>query len=110
MKLNEYQELAMRTKNNNIQGFDLILNAALGMAGESGEIIEHLKKHMFQGHELDLEKLKKETGDLMWYCAEMAEGLRTTLEFIAEGNIEKLKKRYPDGFDKEKSINREMGD
>lgn len=106
MDINEYQRLAMRTRPLNLSSDDLRLNAAMGMVGESGEVMDHLKKAMFQGHELSKEKLIEETGDILWYCAEMADALGITLDEIAAYNVVKLKKRYPDGFDKEKSVNR----
>jgi NTP pyrophosphatase (non-canonical NTP hydrolase) len=79
----------------------------MGLNGEAGECIDLLKKHLFQGHKLDKDKLTEELGDVLWYCAELACGLSVTLEEVAQRNIEKLKKRYPEGFDAERSINRE---
>ncbi|NDI35587.1 nucleoside triphosphate pyrophosphohydrolase family protein [Chengkuizengella sediminis] len=105
MDFNEYQMKAMRTA----AGSDsekLLLNTALGLCGESGEVADHLKKHIFQGHELDRKKLEKELGDVLWYLAAGAEALGISLEEIAKGNITKLEKRYPNGFECEKSINR----
>lgn len=107
MDLNEYQKLAMRTKNQKLNSQELRLNAAMGLSGESGELIDLFKKNMFQGHELNISKVVDELSDILWYCAEMSEGLRMDLSEIAEYNIAKLKKRYPDGFDSEKSIYRE---
>ena len=65
-----------------------------------------MKKHLHQGHELDREKLIKELGDIAWYLAETAYALDVSLEKVFRDNIEKLKNRYPEGFDTEKSINR----
>ena len=107
MDLNEYQKLAMRTKNPELNSRELRLNAAMGLSGESGELIDLFKKNMFQGHELNIRKVVDELSDILWYCAEMSEGLGMALSEIAEHNIAKLKKRYPDGFDSEKSIHRE---
>ena len=70
------------------------------------EAIDIVKKHLAQGHELDKEKLIKELGDIAWYLAETAYALDVSLEEVLSLNIEKLKKRYPEGFDSEKSINR----
>ena len=77
----------------------------MGLCGESGEAIDIVKKWLAQGHELDREKLKKELGDICWYLAETATALDCDLEDIMAANIEKLQKRYPEGFDAEKSVN-----
>lgn len=179
MDLNEYQKLAMRTSPD---GHDRIKNGCLGLIGESGEIVDIVKKHMFQSKAdtpLPVDKIIDEMGDVLWYCAEIATGMEknlqsitgqkpafssfdaytsgfdvdietaagvaaffaarayaahrfdencillrsavydvyrsllelcglldTTIEHVAEVNIEKLKKRYPDGFDPERSMNR----
>ena len=107
MTINEYQQLAMTTLNKEMSKKDMLINGVMGLCGESGEAIDIVKKHLAQGHELDREKLIKELGDIAWYLAEMATVLDITLEEVLERNIEKLKRRYPEGFDKEKSINRE---
>ena len=106
MNINEYQELAMRTLNPELSEKDILINSVMGLCGESGEAIDIVKKWLMQGHELDKEKLKKELGDIAWYLAEAATALEIPLEEIFKGNIEKLRKRYPEGFDSEKSINR----
>ena len=85
---------------------DLLTNSVMGLCGESGEACDIVKKHLFHGHELDRDALIKELGDVAWYLAEAAEALEIPLEEIFERNIEKLKKRYPEGFSEEKSINR----
>lgn len=182
MELNVYQILAMRTSPDD---HDRIRNGCLGLIGESGEIVDIIKKHMFQsvaGTPLPVDKLIEEMGDVMWYLAETATGislcletavgkpddaylpdpqyegkqldqiavmlsgcasfcymylcdkstichdhavfgryylysafshlqqlclmLGTTMDHVMENNIEKLKKRYPDGFDPERSMNR----
>ena len=108
MTLNEYQNLAQRTAD--ITGNDMekkLLNGCMGMCGESGEAIDLYKKHKMQGHELDREAMIKETGDVLWYVAETAAALGVTLEEVAERNIAKLRKRYPEGFTPEHSIHRE---
>ena len=81
-------------------------DGVMGLCGESGEAIDIVKKWLAQGHELDKEKLADELGDIAWYLAETAHALDIPLEAIFRGNIEKLKRRYPDGFDAERSINR----
>ena len=85
---------------------DMVLNGVLGLAGESGECCDILKKHRFQGHELDINHLIEELGDVMWYVAEAAAGIGVTLEDVAKRNIEKLERRYPSGFDAQRSIHR----
>jgi len=177
--LNIYQKYAQRTSPD---GHDRILNGLLGLIGESGEIVDLIKKYKFQstkGTPLPKERLIEEIGDVMWYLAELATGLRkelsglvekkpiyslfdpfvygmgksvetaaaltahfagkcfisinfeenamilqaslydtycslkllceligTTIEYAGKVNIDKLKERYPDGFDAEKSMNR----
>jgi 4-alpha-glucanotransferase len=86
---------------------EVLINAVMGLCGESGEAIDIVKKHLHQGHELDKEKLIKELGDIAWYLAEAAYALDINLSDVLEGNINKLKARYPEGFSVSKSINRE---
>ena len=105
MDFNEYQKLAMKTASDASKQ-NLILNGVMGLCGEAGECIDVVKKHLFQGHELDKQKLIDEASDCLWYLSEIASGLEMSLDEIAAHNIEKLRKRYPDGFDAEKSINR----
>lgn len=103
MTLNEYQRLAQRTSPGN---HNRVLNGVLGLAGESGECVDHVKKALFQGHDMCYKTLAKELGDVLWYAAELATGLDMTLEDVAQGNIDKLRKRYPDGFTPEDSMRR----
>ena len=103
---NEYQRLAMTTLNPDLTKKDVLINGVMGLCGESGEAIDIVKKHLHQGHELDKEKLLKELGDIAWYLAEAATAIGVDLEDVMAANIEKLKKRYPEGFSSEKSINR----
>ena len=106
MNVNEYQKEAMTLLNPDIPREDVLLNALMGLCGESGEAIDLMKKHRFQGHPLDREKMIKELGDVAWYLAETAWALDISLEDILRGNLDKLKNRYPQGFDAEKSVNR----
>lgn len=110
MKINEYQELAMTTLNPNLSKKDVLINSVMGLCGESGEAIDIVKKWLAQGHELDKEHLAKELGDIAWYLAEAATALDMKLEDILKANIEKLKKRYPNGFETKKSLVRLNGD
>lgn len=106
MTINEYQKLAMTTLNPALSEKDVLINGVMGLCGESGEAIDIVKKWLAQGHELDKERLAKELGDICWYLAETATALGLDLEDIMAANIEKLKKRYPEGFETERSINR----
>lgn len=106
MTINEYQKLAMTTLNKELDKKDVLINGVMGLCGEAGEAIDIVKKHLAQGHDLDREHLIDELGDVAWYIAETAYALDVDLSEVLERNINKLKKRYPDGFDKEKSINR----
>lgn len=107
MTINEYQKLAMATLNPELDKKDILINGVMGLCGESGEVIDIVKKHLAQGHELDKDKIIKELGDVAWYIAEIATVLDVELEDILIQNIEKLKTRYPEGFSTEKSIHRE---
>lgn len=106
MTIKEYQSLAMRTVNSELSKKDMLLNSVMGLCGESGEAIDIVKKWHAHGHELDKERFAKELGDIAWYLAEAAEAIDMDLEDIMVANIEKLKKRYPEGFSTEASIKR----
>ena len=106
MTINEYQKLAMTTLNPDLDDKDVLINGVMGLCGESGEVIDLVKKWLAQGHELNRERLVKELGDVAWYIAEIATALGVTLEEVLAKNIEKLKARYPDGFKYSDSINR----
>lgn len=106
MEANRYQLLAYRTANHNLSAFDQLRNAVYGLNGEAGEVIDILKKHEFQGHTLNKEKLIDELGDIAWYLALGCTALGVTLTDIFNHNVEKLSERYPEGFDPDKSIHR----
>lgn len=107
LTFNQYQKHALRTANTDILDKDkLLVNGAMGLNGESGEVIDIVKKHLFQGHDLDRDKLINELGDVAWYLAVSAHALGVTLEYICQKNVEKLLKRYPEGFSADASINR----
>lgn len=110
MTINEYQALAMTTLNRSLSKKDVLINSVMGLCGESGEAIDIVKKWMAHGHELDKDHLAKELGDIAWYLAEAATALDMELEDILQSNIEKLRKRYPEGFSSEKSRTRLQGD
>ena len=110
---NQYQKLAMRTCNlfdpNAADRTDMTRHAVFGLTSEAGEVAGLFQK-VYQGHELDREHVKKELGDVMWMVAELCTAMDFELEDVMCTNIEKLKARYPDGFDPEKSLHRKEGD
>jgi len=104
--INEYQRRAMATLNPALDKRDVLINGVMGLCGESGEAIDIVKKHLAQGHALDTQRLAKELGDVAWYLAETATAIGYELQDILLMNLEKLQKRYPEGFTVEDSINR----
>ena len=107
MNVNEYQKEAMTLLNPALTEKDVLMNALMGLCGESGEAIDLMKKHLYQGHDLDREKLIKELGDIAWYLAEAATGLDIDLSEVLQRNLDKLHARYPQGFDTQRSQHRE---
>ena len=107
MELNEYQTLAQRTSNRALDGKGHLFNGVLGLAGEAGECADLVKKHCYQDARPIHDALIDELGDVMWYVAETAAAMGVTLEEVAVRNVEKLKKRYPLGFEAERSLHRE---
>ncbi|MCU0616617.1 MAG: nucleoside triphosphate pyrophosphohydrolase family protein [Gemmatimonadaceae bacterium] len=107
MDLTTYQQLAARTLGRDRTHEQQLANAALGLTGEAGETAELIKKHLFHATPLDRDAMVKELGDCLWYIAAFATVLDIPMAEIAERNIEKLRKRYPEGFDPERSRNRE---
>lgn len=107
---NDYQKYAMVTSNKALTTDMHLLNGVMGMCGEAGECVDMVKKHMMQGHDLDKEHLAKEIGDVLWYVAEATNALGFNLDEIMRMNIDKLKARYPEGFEVNRSVNRQSGD
>lgn len=134
MNANKYQKLAMRTNDGKasdrligkIQEYDMkfsseqsnkesvdiggIFNACLGLSGEVGEFNDMIKKWVFHEKELDVEHAKKEAGDILWYVVMLCESFGWNMEEIMQMNVDKLKARYPEGFDVERANNRAEGD
>lgn len=106
---NEYQQLAARTINGGLTKEGMLHHASLGLASEAGEFAGLLQK-IYQLHKYDREHALKELGDCCWMIAEACTALNATLEEVMRMNIEKLKARYPEGFDPEKSLHRKEGD
>lgn len=118
---NEYQELAMRTNDGNSTNRILdacprdwktgdLLNGILGLAGESGEVVDLVKKGIFHGKGINEEHLKKELGDVMWYVAMTCYAAGFEMDDVMQTNIDKLMKRYPDGFSEYRANHREESD
>ena len=107
MEVNEYQELAGRTINNNLSLEEMLRHSLFEMCAELGEIHSIYQK-VYQGHKIESTAVKKEVGDLLWGIAEFCTVNGWWLEEICKTNIEKLRQRYPDGFSEERSLNREV--
>lgn len=107
MTFNEYQTLARRTQNPDIFIYEREMHALHGLSAEIGEI-NGIYQKSYQGHMFDVEKAVEEMGDVLWFMAELADVLDVPLEEVARRNIEKLRKRYPNGFDEDRSVNREQ--
>ena len=112
MTINEYQTEALRTAAgmNHPNNDEILLNGVMGLAGESGECVDMIKKYRFQGHELDKAHLAKELGDVAWYIAVAAHAIGYDLETVLQMNVDKLRNRYPNGFEAERSLHRQEGD
>ena len=114
MDADEYQRLAGRTSIEK-PGFELgdketmISWNALGLAGEAGEVADLIKKGIYHQQGLDHVKLKKELGDVLWYVAALSRDLGFSMSEIMEGNIAKLKARFPEGYDPERTTYRGEG-
>lgn len=109
MTPNEYQKAASRTIRKDLPNHLCMYHALHGMVGEVGELHAIYQKE-YQGHQIDVTHLKKELGDLMWFIAEYCTAMGWDLEEILQMNIDKLKERYPEGFESERSIHRKEGD
>lgn len=106
MQLKEYQEKSKRTMPQDRTINELRANMCLGLAGESGEVIDLVKKFLFQGHDIDLFKLEEEIGDVMFYLANLSNLFGVDIEKAIENNYKKLCKRYPEGFSEKASVER----
>jgi NTP pyrophosphatase (non-canonical NTP hydrolase) len=102
-----YQQLAMRTASPFGNQRDQLIAAALGLNGEAGEVADIIKKYCFHNHMLDTDHLIAELGDVLWYVALACQALDITMDTVMRKNIAKLARRYPEGFDADRSIHRE---
>lgn len=108
--LNDYQSMAHTTANKDLDADTALTVSALGLTGESGEVADLIKKWRGHGHTLDVDKLQKELGDVLWYVAETATLIGLSLKEVAETNLTKLAARYPSGFSEWYSKNRKAND
>ena len=119
---NEFQNYAMRTNDGGstnrlkstieVSPVDLggLLNGCLGLTGEAGEFCDMVKKWVFHEKNVDIDHMKKEIGDVMWYVAMICHSMDWKLDEILQMNVDKLKARYPEGFDVIRANNRKVGD
>ncbi len=109
VQANQYQRTALRTLGTGYkEEKDKLINGVMGLNGEAGEVIDIVKKHLFQGHDFDRNHFIEELGDVVAYLALCTNAVDTTLGEVMLKNIEKLNKRYPNGFSPEKSRHREV--
>lgn len=120
---NAYQRHAMRTNDemstarlelsidmNSKYDIGGIVMATMGLSGEVGELNDMIKKWIFHKSDMDITHAKKELGDILWYVACMAESFGWNLDEIMRMNIDKLKARYPEGFDIDRANHKEKYD
>ncbi len=96
MKFIDYEAEAARTASG--PSSDNIVNWAMGLAGETGELVDAIKKELFHDKPLSKEGFMSEAGDVLWYLTALCRSRGVSLERVAEWNLEKLRIRYPDGF------------
>ena len=106
MNIMVYQVKAKRTVNNDLKFNEQVTNLCMGLAGETGEVVDYIKKSIYHGHSLEIKKLAEEIGDVLWYLTNIATLYGIPMTYILDENIKKLEERYPEGFSEEKSINR----
>ena len=106
MDIMDYQVKAKRTVNKDLLFNEQVSNLCMGLAGETGEVVDYVKKSIYHGHSLEIIKLAEELGDLMWYLTNIASLYGIPMNYILDENIKKLEERYPDGYSNSKSINR----
>jgi NTP pyrophosphatase (non-canonical NTP hydrolase) len=110
MTLDDYQQAASRTINAKLSDSERLMDAAAGLAEEAGEILGHVRKHVYQNHPLARERLQAELGDALWCLTIAAQSAGLTLEQIAAANVAKLRARYPSGYSDADSVRRTTND
>jgi len=106
MDFKEYQEAAKTTAGHAGPSQERMICASLALCGEAGELANYVKKGVWHGHGVLKADIMEELGDTLWYISEMCEAVGLSLDLVAQFNIDKLKRRYPEGFSEEASINR----
>ena len=106
MTFDEYQRAAARTVNPSLSPERRLMDAAAGLSEEAGEVLGHVRKHLFMAHPLARERVAEELGDALWCLAAVAGCVGLTLDDVAAANVEKLRRRYPDGYSDEASHSR----
>ena len=96
--LDVFQEEALRSMRSDLPYEAICSNMCMGLAGETGETIDIFKKHIYQGKDLDINDVIEEIGDILWYIANLCNVNKITMKECMESNVEKLRKRYPNGF------------
>lgn len=108
MEIRDYQFKASRTLANLESPIMDDLHMVMGMQTESAEIADAYKKHIAYGKNLDLVNVKEEIGDLLWYLANLANLHGWDLRDIMDTNIKKLEARYPEKFNNDNAVNRDL--
>lgn len=93
-----FQREARRSLRDDLPYEAMCSNMCMGLAGEIGEVIDIMKKHIYQGKELDITDVIEEVGDVLWYIANFCNVNNITMDECMESNIKKLRKRFPNGF------------
>ena len=106
MTLAEYERAAQRTVNASLSREQRLVDAAAGLAEEAGEVLGLVRKHVFMHHELDRARVLTELGDALWCLTTLAGAVGLSLDDVAAGNLEKLRRRYPDGYSDAASVSR----
>jgi NTP pyrophosphatase (non-canonical NTP hydrolase) len=106
MTFDEYAAAAARTENRRLGDGERLMDAAAGLAEEGGEVLALVRKHLYQSHPLDKERVAKELGDALWCLATVARAVGVSLDDVARANVEKLRQRYPEGYSDSSSRHR----
>lgn len=106
MTLEQYMQEVLRTYAGGDGAVHQLTLGVFGLAGESGEVVDSVKKWLYQGHTIDESHLAEELGDVLWYLALMSYAIGYDLQDVIDLNVQKLRARYPDGFDPSRSIHR----